>query len=87
MPKITFLPMNKTVDAQPGQTILDVAMDNDIEIPHACGGNCACGACVVTVKEGEVSPKDEDSEGMFTSGETRLACATKVMNSDITVEI
>lgn len=88
MPKITFLPMNITVKADPGKTILDIALDNDIDIQHACGGNCACSTCTVKLIEGELSPKDEDREGIFvTEDNERLACQAKVMNNDVTVEI
>jgi len=88
MPKITFLPLGKTVEAEIGQTILEVAMDNDIEIQHACGGNCACSTCMIIVKEGELSEKDEDTEGIFTMGEgERLACQARVASGDAVVEI
>lgn len=60
--KITFLPMNVTIDVDPDKfpyehnglpgSILDIALGNGIEIDHACGGVCACSTCHVIVKEG-----------------------------------
>lgn len=74
--KITFLPMNVTVEAdastpepahdgRPG-SILAVAAANDIDIDHACGGVCACSTCHVIVREGGDSmlaaeDKEEDA--------------------------
>ena len=60
--KITFQPMNVTVEVDPKAipyndnglpgSILDVALGHGIEIDHACGGVCACSTCHVVVKEG-----------------------------------
>ena len=60
--RITFLPMNKTVEVDPkdfpygdhGQpgSILDIALGHGIELDHACGGVCACSTCHVIVHEG-----------------------------------
>ncbi len=60
--KITFLPMNKTIEVDPDKfpyehnglpgSLLDIALGNGIELDHACGGVCACSTCHVVVKEG-----------------------------------
>jgi 2Fe-2S ferredoxin len=70
--KITFLPMNLTVEVDPEQipygvtglpgSILDIALANGIEIDHACGGVCACSTCHVIVKQG-VNTLSEMSDG------------------------
>jgi 2Fe-2S ferredoxin len=71
--KITFLPMNQTVEVNPadlpygdhglGGSILDIAMHAGIDIDHACGGVCACSTCHVYVKEGLKSiNEDTDAE-------------------------
>ena len=49
--RLTFLPMDLTVDVDPEElpasgeglpgSILDIALANDIDIDHACGGVCA----------------------------------------------
>ena len=41
MAKLTFLPEEFTVEGKRGDTILDVALENGISLPHECGGNCA----------------------------------------------
>jgi 2Fe-2S ferredoxin len=60
--KITFLPLNRTIEVDPekipyddhGQegSILEIAMGNGIEIDHSCGGVCACSTCHVKVLKG-----------------------------------
>jgi 2Fe-2S ferredoxin len=73
--QIRFLPMDETVEADPGEfpygrdgqpgSILDIALGHDIDIDHACGGVCACSTCHVIVREGfescgEASEDEED---------------------------
>ncbi len=60
--KITFLPMNQTVEVDPAElphgdhglpgSILDVAIHHGIDLDHACGGVCACSTCHVVFREG-----------------------------------
>lgn len=47
------------------QSILEVALLNNIELHHNCGGVCACSTCHVYVEKGddflpELSDKEED---------------------------
>ncbi len=70
--QITFLPAGKTVEFEHGkltylnhgepESILDIALNYDIPLDHACGGNCACTTCHVWVKEGaeNLSEMDDD---------------------------
>ena len=49
----------------PGQSILEVALKNNIELHHNCGGVCACSTCHLYVLKGddlveELSDKEED---------------------------
>lgn len=93
MPKVTFLPMNLSFEAQPGESILDVAIRNDVPIQHACGGFCACTTCHVEVKSGDdhLSPMEEDEQERLDRAvevtlHSRLSCQSKV-RGDVTVEI
>lgn len=47
------------------QSILEVALKNDINLHHNCGGVCACSTCHLYVEQGgdlieELSDKEED---------------------------
>lgn len=93
MMKVTFLPLNQTFQAAPGDTILDVAIANDIPIQHACGGFCACTTCHIHVHEGasHISTMEEEEEERLDrvdrfSEKSRLACQSKV-SGDVVVEI
>ena len=74
MYKVTFLPMNVTVEVddarfplgdhgRPG-SLLDIALEHGIDLEHNCGGNCACTTCHVIVRQGEenLSAMAEDEE-------------------------
>ena len=66
--KITFQPMNVTVEVDPEQipygvtglpgSILDIALSHGVEIDHSCGGVCACSTCHVIVRQGGDSLSD-----------------------------
>ncbi|HAR41967.1 MAG TPA: 2Fe-2S ferredoxin [Bdellovibrionales bacterium] len=93
MPMITFLPVNKTVEAKPNQTILEVALEHEIPLQHACGGFCACTTCHVIVKSGDdqLSEMDDTEEERLdrASGVTlhsRLGCQARI-KGDVTVEV
>lgn len=49
MPKITFLPMNQSVEVVSGTTILEAAHQGDISLEGACEGSMACSTCHVVV--------------------------------------
>ena len=73
--KITFQPMNVTVEVDPQRipysheglpgSILEIALAHGIEIDHACGGVCACSTCHCIVRQGgdtlnESTEEEED---------------------------
>ena len=93
MPQVTFLPMNQVCEAQPGESILDVAIRNDVPLQHACGGFCACTTCHVIVRAGaeHLAPVEEAEEDRLDAAEgvgphSRLGCQAQV-RGDVTVEI
>ncbi len=96
MPKITFItekPETVTLDVEAGETILDIALDHDIDIEHNCGGNCACTTCHVIIREGfeHLSEMEEEEEDRLDTSpdltlSSRLACQTLV-EGDCVVEI
>ena len=36
----------------PGQSLLEIAIDHSLGLPHECGGMCSCGTCHVLLEEG-----------------------------------
>ena len=59
----------KTVEAQEGLSILEVAHQNHIPLEGACEGSLACSTCHVIVEEQSVynslKPAQEDEEDML----------------------
>lgn len=94
MTKITFLPKGVTVDATPGQTIIEVALSHGIDIEHACEMSCACTTCHVIIRKGvdSLEPPEEREEDLLDKAwglepESRLSCQARVENTDLEVEI
>lgn len=100
MPKITFLPHDtlcpegKTVEAHDGQSVLDVALINDIPIEHACEKSCACTTCHVIIRQGHDSldiaeEREEDllDKAWGLTPSSRLGCQAIVNGADLEVEI
>jgi len=100
MPQIIFLPHEElcpegaVVEAEKGKTICDVALENDIEIEHACEKSCACTTCHVYVREGfdsleEASDCEEDllDKAWGVDPDSRLSCQAEVADEDLVVEI
>jgi 2Fe-2S ferredoxin len=81
------------VEANEGDTILDVAHDNDINLNHNCGGVCACSTCHVYIEEGmdklpEITDREEDFIDRADNPKlnSRLACQCD-LEGDIVVTI
>lgn len=100
MPKIVFLPHAElcpegaVVEAEPGESVLNVALRNHIEIEHACEKSCACTTCHVIVREGfdSLNESDDLEEDMLDKAwglepESRLSCQTVIADEDLVVEI
>jgi ferredoxin, 2Fe-2S len=79
--------------ANKGDTLLDVALDNDIELHHNCGAVCACSTCHVYVNAGmdtlpELSDKEEDfiDRAINPTLSSRLACQC-ILKADMEMTI
>ncbi len=91
--KLHFLPEARTVEAETGTTILDAALEADIDIYHDCGGNGACSTCHIQVLEGMETLNDKTEDELDLLGDlencnesSRLACQCQV-NGDLIIEI
>ncbi|NUW73496.1 ISC system 2Fe-2S type ferredoxin [Vibrio mediterranei] len=100
MPKIVVLPHEDlcpegaVLEANEGETVLDVALKNGIGIEHACEKSCACTTCHVIIREGfdSLEESEELEDDMLDKAwglepESRLGCQAIVADEDLVVEI
>lgn len=100
MPKIIVLPHEEicpqgiVIDAQPGISLCDALLENEVEIEHACEKSCACTTCHIHVREGfdslEASSELEDDyldKAWGLDMESRLSCQTIVGDESLVIEI
>ncbi|MBF0282511.1 MAG: 2Fe-2S iron-sulfur cluster binding domain-containing protein [Zetaproteobacteria bacterium] len=92
-PTLTFLPDNRTVTVKPETTVLQAAIDHNINLRHACDGNLACSTCHIYIHDGgeylpEPSLEEEDRLESADSPQacSRLACQVRVIH-DLVIEI
>lgn len=83
-------------DVPEGQSILETALLNNIDLHHNCGGVCACSTCHVYVEQGEdfleeLSDKEEDfiDRAINPRLNSRLGCQCVLLEGDgeITVRL
>jgi 2Fe-2S ferredoxin len=100
VPQIIFLPHEElcpegmVIEAEKGTTICDAALQNHIEIEHACEKSCACTTCHVYIREGmdSLNENSEEEDDMLDKAwgldpDSRLSCQTVVGDEDLVVEI
>jgi 2Fe-2S ferredoxin len=93
MAKINFIDHSgetRTIDAEVGATVMEVAIRNSIPgIEAECGGACACATCHVYVEEswrekvGAPTPMEEDmlDFGYDIKPNSRLSCQIKITDA------
>ena len=77
-----------------GQSLLEVALKNDIELHHNCGGVCACSTCHLYVEKGEnsleeLSDREEDfiDRAINPRLNSRLGCQCVLQEGDGEIEV
>jgi 2Fe-2S ferredoxin len=77
-----------------GDSILEIALKNEIELHHNCGGVCACSTCHVYIEKGEdylpeISDKEEDfiDRAVNPRLNSRLGCQCVLENGSGTIEV
>ena len=90
MPKITFIDFDGNqadIDAKTGDSLMDIAVVNDVSgIDADCGGACACATCHVYIDpqwQQIVGPAEELEAEMLDVAEevkdnSRLSCQVKI---------
>lgn len=68
-----------------GESLLEIAIENGINIEHACGGVCACSTCHIYVEQGmdQLSEADESEEDRVEEApglqrNSRLSCQCQI---------
>jgi 2Fe-2S ferredoxin len=94
LPHVELCPQGAVIEAEPGTSICDALLDNDIEIEHACEKSCACTTCHVVIREGfeTLEEADEVEEDLLDKAwglepTSRLSCQAMVGAIPLVVEI
>ena len=93
MTRIIFIEHNGTersVDAEPGSSVMQAAVENGIPgIDADCGGSCSCATCHVYVDSAwldAVGPPNDNEDAMLSvsndrQANSRLSCQIKITAS------
>ena len=83
-----------TIQTKSGNTLLEVALLNDIKLNHNCGGVCACSTCHVYVEKGmdlveEITDKEEDfvDRARDPRLNSRLSCQCDLLDEGGEIEV
>lgn len=100
MPQIIFLPHEEicpegaVIEAQPGDNLIEKALEQGIQIEHACEMSCACTTCHVIVREGfdSLEESDELEDDLLDKAwglepDSRLSCQVEIGEEDLVIEI
>ncbi len=90
--KVKFVPQNVVCEVKSGQSVLDVALENNIFIKSICRGVPSCAECRVVLAEGEYNVLQPSSAELALIGSgyfidrRRLSCQLRCFG-DITVDL
>mgnify|MGYP001383686782 FL=1 len=91
MPKLIFVNSEgteKSVEAENGLSVMEIARDNDLDIEGTCGGSISCCTCHVIIDKdwfsivGGPNPDEEDMLDLAVGLQptSRLSCQIEVTN-------
>jgi uncharacterized 2Fe-2S/4Fe-4S cluster protein (DUF4445 family) len=79
---VDFEPIGRRIEAEEGQTLLEIARRGGIGLAAVCGGVGTCGRCVIRLMSGALGPVHEDEERRLgverIAQGFRLACQARV---------
>ena len=94
LPHGELCPEGAVLEAEPGKSICEVLLVNNIAIEHACELSCACTTCHVVVREGfnSLNEADELEEDQLDKAwglepVSRLSCQAVVGSEDLVIEL
>ena len=84
---VRFLPHNRQIEVEEGQTLIRAAMEAGVHVNASCGGEGVCGKCRVIIEEGAVAEglSERLSEEDVRKG-YRLACRSRI-TGDVVVRV
>jgi len=90
--RIIFNPMNKVIEVERGEILLDAIREAGIMVRSICGGHGECGTCKVILDQGEVSDVSTKYKKWLSQEEIskgyRLACQTRVLSDcEVTIPV
>lgn len=81
-------------NVEAGQSLLEIALSNDIELHHNCGGVCACSTCHLYVNKGddfmeEITDREEDfiDRAVNPRINSRLGCQCVLLDGSGDIEV
>ena len=84
---LTFKPLNKTIKARSGETVLAAAKRHRVHIPTRCGAKAGCLMCKIQVENDQRSQLSPPGEaeirklGSLIEQGYRLSCQTRVIGN------
>ena len=94
MPKVIYIERDgsrKEVDADPGYTVMEVAVNNGVDgIVAECGGACACATCHAYVDQAwadKLPPMDDMEDSMLDAAYERRETSRLTCQIEITDEL
>jgi 2Fe-2S ferredoxin len=81
-------------NVEPGMSILEIALEHDIDLHHNCGMVCACSTCHLYVEKGgdylpELTDREEDfiDRAVNPRINSRLGCQCVLEDGDGLIEV
>ncbi|MCX7265011.1 MAG: ISC system 2Fe-2S type ferredoxin [Betaproteobacteria bacterium] len=94
LPHAQYCPQGAQISVNPGTSVCEALLENNIPIEHACDMSCACTTCHVIVREGlnSLNAIEEAEEDLLDRAwglepNSRLGCQAIVSQKDLVIEI
>lgn len=94
LPHQELCPEGAVIEGEPGSTLCETLLDNDILIEHACEQSCACTTCHVVIREGfnSLDPSEEEEDDLLDKAwglepNSRLSCQAVIKETPLVIEI
>ncbi|MFL2761735.1 MAG: ASKHA domain-containing protein [Dehalococcoidia bacterium] len=76
----------QVIESKIGSSLFDYADAINVRVPTSCGRNGQCHECIVEINSGHDSLNNPTEEEFFLGNNFRLACQTKITDTDKVIE-